>query len=113
MGHRKKIRIALDTAQQIADEDAAFCQRIGLHGVELINKISQAKDGEPVHILTHCNAGWLAFVDHGSTTAPIYAAHDAGIAVHVYVDETRPRNQGRPSNGMGTGPTWRAPHHHR
>ena len=90
----EKIRTALETAQKIADEDAAFCQRIGEHGVELIQKISQAKKGEPVHILTHCNAGWLAFVDHGSATAPIYAAHDAGIAVHVYVDETRPRNQG-------------------
>ena len=93
-GTPEKIRIALETAQQIADEDAAFCQRIGEHGVELIRTISQSKDGEPVNILTHCNAGWLAFVDHGSATAPIYAAHNAGIAVHVYVDETRPRNQG-------------------
>ena len=90
----EKIRIALESAQQIADEDAAFCRRIGEHGVELIRAISQPKDGEPVNILTHCNAGWLAFVDYGSATAPIYAAHDAGIAVHVYVDETRPRNQG-------------------
>ena len=90
----EKIRIALESAQQIADEDAAFCQRIGEHGVELIRAISESKDGEPVNILTHCNAGWLAFVDYGSATAPIYAAHDAGIPVHVYVDETRPRNQG-------------------
>lgn len=90
----EKIRIALESAQQIADEDAAFCRRIGENGVELIRAISQPKDGEPVNILTHCNAGWLAFVDYGSATAPIYAAHDAGIAVHVYVDETRPRNQG-------------------
>ena len=90
----EKIRIALESAQQIADEDANFCQRIGEHGVELIRAISQSKDGESVNVLTHCNAGWLAFVDYGSATAPIYAAHDAGIAVHVYVDETRPRNQG-------------------
>ena len=89
-----KIQVSLNTAQAIADEDAAFCQRIGQHGLDLIRKLSEAKGSEPVNILTHCNAGWLAFVDHGSATAPIYAAHDAGIPVHVYVDETRPRNQG-------------------
>ncbi len=89
-----KIQVSLETAQAIADEDAAFCQRIGQHGLDLIRKLSEAKGSEPVNILTHCNAGWLAFVDHGSATAPIYAAHDAGIPVHVYVDETRPRNQG-------------------
>lgn len=83
------------TAADIADEDAAFCQRIGEHGRLLIEAIAQGKPpGAPVNILTHCNAGWLAFVDFGSATAPIYAAHDAGIPVHVYVDETRPRNQG-------------------
>jgi len=90
----EKIRIALETAHEIADEDALFCRRIGEHGINLIQQISHAKNGKPVNILTHCNAGWLAFVDHGSATAPIYAAHDAGIPVHVYVDETRPRNQG-------------------
>jgi methylthioribose-1-phosphate isomerase len=89
-----KVHVALSTAQAIADEDAAFCRRIGEHGLSLIREISDKKDGEPVNILTHCNAGWLAFVDHGSATAPMYAAHDAGIPVHVYVDETRPRNQG-------------------
>jgi methylthioribose-1-phosphate isomerase len=89
-----KLKAALATAQAIADEDAAFCRRIGEHGLPLIRKISERKKGQPVNILTHCNAGWLAFVDHGSATAPIYAAHDAGIPVHVYVDETRPRNQG-------------------
>jgi len=89
-----KIQTALETAQSIADEDAASCRQIGEHGIELIRAISQKKDGDPVNILTHCNAGWLAFVDHGSATAPIYAAHDAGIPVHVWVDETRPRNQG-------------------
>ena len=89
-----KVQTALDTAKTIADEDANFCQQIGQHGLEIIRQLSEAKPGEPINILTHCNAGWLAFVDHGSATAPIYAAHDSGIPVHVYVDETRPRNQG-------------------
>lgn len=90
----ERIQIARDTAQKIADEDADFCRRIGQHGLAPIAEISQRKQGEPVNILTHCNAGWLAFVDCGSATAPIYAAHDRGIPVHVWVDETRPRNQG-------------------
>ena len=90
----ERIQIARDTAQKIADEDADFCRRIGQHGLAPISEISQRKQGEPVNILTHCNAGWLAFVDCGSATAPIYAAHDRGIPVHVWVDETRPRNQG-------------------
>jgi methylthioribose-1-phosphate isomerase len=89
-----KVQMARDTARAIADEDAEFCRRIGEHGMPLIREISARKNGEPVNILTHCNAGWLAFVDYGSATAPIYAAHDAGIPVHVWVDETRPRNQG-------------------
>lgn len=83
--------IALREAEAIADEDAAACAQIGVHGLEIIRSI--AKKGV-VNVLTHCNAGWLAFVDHGSATAPIYAAHDAGIPIHVWVDETRPRNQG-------------------
>ena len=91
---RAKISIARETAALIADEDAAACRAIGGHGLPLIRRISQRKLGAPVNVLTHCNAGWLAFVDHGSATAPIYAAHDAGIAVHVWVDETRPRSQG-------------------
>lgn len=82
------------TAQEIADEDAEFCRRIGEHGLALIEALSRPKGGAPVNVLTHCNAGWLAFVDYGSATAPIYAAHDRGIPVHVWVDETRPRNQG-------------------
>lgn len=90
----KMIDIARNTAQEITDEDAEFCRRIGEHGVTLIEEIAKKKKGEPVNILTHCNAGWLAFVDYGSATAPIYAAHDKGINVHVWVDETRPRNQG-------------------
>ena len=85
---------ALRTANEIADEDAAHCQEIGTHGLELIRRLSDEKRGEPVNVLTHCNAGWLAFVDYGSATAPIYAAHDLGIPIHVWVDETRPRSQG-------------------
>ena len=86
--------LARTEAQAIADEDVDHCRRIGAHGLELIEGIAQSKPGQTVNILTHCNAGWLAFVDIGSATAPIYAAHDAGIPVHVWVDETRPRNQG-------------------
>lgn len=90
----EKIEIALKTAKDIADEDAEYCKRIGEHGLKIIEEISKKKKGETVNILTHCNAGWLAFVDYGSATAPIYAAHDARIKVHVWVDETRPRSQG-------------------
>ncbi|MGV1100570.1 S-methyl-5-thioribose-1-phosphate isomerase [Thiovibrio sp. JS02] len=85
---------AFRVACEIADEDARFCRRIGEHGRALIEAISKKKQGGPVNILTHCNAGWLAFVDYGSATAPIYAAHNAGIPVHVWVDETRPWLQG-------------------
>lgn len=87
-------RLARQEAQAIADEDAAHCRSIGEHGLGLITELAERKRGAPVNILTHCNAGWLAFVDVGSATAPIYAAHEAGIALHVWVDETRPRNQG-------------------
>lgn len=90
----EKRTVAFATACAIADEDALFCKQIGIHGRAIIEAISRKKQGAPVNILTHCNAGWLAFVDHGSATAPIYAARDAGIAVHVWVDETRPWNQG-------------------
>jgi methylthioribose-1-phosphate isomerase len=89
-----KISIAFKTANEIADEDAEFCRRLGQHGLKIIEEISKKRNGKPVNILTHCNAGWLAFVDYGSATAPIYAAFDKGIKVHVWVDETRPRNQG-------------------
>lgn len=88
------INMAFETANRIADEDAEMCRQIGEHGLGIINQVSKEKNGEVVNILTHCNAGWLAFVDYGSATAPIYLAHDAGIKVHVWVDETRPRNQG-------------------
>lgn len=93
-GGADKKRKTYEIACEIADEDAAFCKQIGEHGLELIKALSRKKNGQPVNILTHCNAGWLAFVDYGSATAPIYAARDAGIAVHVWVDETRPWNQG-------------------
>jgi methylthioribose-1-phosphate isomerase len=88
------VETAQQTAREIADEDAEYCRRLGEHGVGIIAEISRQKGGNVVNILTHCNAGWLAFVDYGSATAPIYAAHDRGIKVHVWVDETRPRNQG-------------------
>ncbi|OJU38274.1 MAG: S-methyl-5-thioribose-1-phosphate isomerase, partial [Rhizobiales bacterium 68-8] len=82
-------------AAGIADEDVEINRAIGTHGLEIIRKIAAGKKpGEPVNILTHCNAGWLATVDYGTATAPIYLAVEAGIPVHVYVDETRPRNQG-------------------
>jgi len=90
----EKIRVMYKTASLIADEDAEFCRRIGEHGLKLIDVISSKKRGGVVNILTHCNAGWLAFVDYGTATAPIYAAHEKGIKVHVWVDETRPWNQG-------------------
>jgi methylthioribose-1-phosphate isomerase len=82
-------------AAEIAKEDVELNRSIGRHGLEVIRKIaSTKKPGEPVNILTHCNAGWLATVDYGTATAPIYLATEEGIPVHVYVDETRPRNQG-------------------
>lgn len=91
---KEKLAIVFQTACDIADEDAAFCKALGLHGLEIIKEISKKKNGEAVNILTHCNAGWLAFVDYGSATAPMYAARDAGIDIHIWVDETRPWNQG-------------------
>jgi len=88
------IEILYQTACEIADEDAEYCRRLGEHGLAIIRELSRQKHDEPVNILTHCNAGWLAFVDYGSATAPIYAAHREGIKVHVWVDETRPWLQG-------------------
>lgn len=80
-------------AAALCDEDVAINHAIGAHALPLIEAVAAQKNG-PVNILTHCNAGWLATVDRGTATSPIYMAHDAGIAVHVWVDETRPRNQG-------------------
>ena len=81
-------------AAEICDEDVGINEGIGGHGIDLIRAASKMKGGETVNVLTHCNAGWLATVDWGTATAPIYRAHDAGIPIHVWVDETRPRNQG-------------------
>jgi methylthioribose-1-phosphate isomerase len=94
-GSASEARLCLQAeAREICSEDVAACAAIGRHGLQLIRAISARKGGKPVNVLTHCNAGWLACVDHGTATAPVYAAHDAGIVVHVWVDETRPRNQG-------------------
>jgi methylthioribose-1-phosphate isomerase len=85
---------ALDAAIEICEMEKENCRQIGKHGLKLIESLSKKKRGAPVNILTHCNAGWLACIDYGTVTAPIYQAHEKGIPVHVWVDETRPRNQG-------------------
>ena len=90
----ERARLALETAGEMAEESVRHCRQIGLHGLELIREIGRKKGTGPVNILTHCNAGWLACIDYGTATAPIYLAQEAGIPVHVWVDETRPRNQG-------------------
>ena len=89
-----RVAAAYQEAARIADEDVAQNQAIGGHGLELIAAAARAAPGRAVNVLTHCNAGWLATVDWGTATAPLYAAQAAGIALHVWVDETRPRNQG-------------------
>src|SRR5213596_908091 len=91
---QEKSLLALRTARLIAEEDEEHCRMIGQHGLGLIQQIARNKSGKPVNVLTHCNAGWLAFVDYGSATAPIYAAYDSGVPLHIWVAETRPRNQG-------------------
>ena len=86
---------ALELAHLVAEEDVGINKRIGEHGLEIVKKIASNKPaGEPVRMLTHCNAGWPATVDWGTATSPMYHAHEAGIPIHVWVDETRPRNQG-------------------
>ena len=87
------LKIALDEAKFITEEDEKFCKNIGLNGLKIIEDIANKKK-DKVNILTHCNAGWLATIDWGTATSPIYHAHQKGIKVHVWVDETRPRNQG-------------------
>ena len=89
-----RVAVAYAEAARIADEDVAQNEAIGRHGLALIEDIAARKPGQTVNFLTHCNAGWLATVDWGTALAPIYTAHDAGIPIHVWVDETRPRNQG-------------------
>jgi methylthioribose-1-phosphate isomerase len=90
----RRVASAYAEAGRIADEDVAACAAIGRHGARIIEQLSMANGRRPVNVLTHCNAGWLACVDWGTALAPVYAAHEAGMAVHVIVDETRPRNQG-------------------
>jgi methylthioribose-1-phosphate isomerase len=87
------LTIALKEAKEICDEDEKFCENIGLNGLKIIEEIYNKKK-DTVNILTHCNAGWLATINWGTATSPIYHAHKKGIPVHVWVDETRPRNQG-------------------
>ncbi|MDO8839965.1 MAG: S-methyl-5-thioribose-1-phosphate isomerase [Parvibaculum sp.] len=94
LGANARAAAAYARAAQLCDDDVEICRRIGENGLRLIRGIAEAKPGQTVNILTHCNAGWLACVDWGTALAPIYMAHDAGIPVHVWVDETRPRNQG-------------------
>jgi methylthioribose-1-phosphate isomerase len=92
---RARAAAAYSEAARIADEDVEINRAIGAHGLKILRRLAaDKKPGEPVNILTHCNAGWLATVDYGTATAPIYLAMDEGLNVHVYVDETRPRNQG-------------------
>jgi len=91
----RRVQAAYRRAAEICDEDVAINSAIGDHGLPLIREAWKRKGGDgPVNVLTHCNAGWLATVDWGTALAPIYKAHDAGIPVHVWADETRPRNQG-------------------
>ena len=94
LGANARAAAAYQRAAEICEEDVALCRAIGSHGLPLIEAVAERKGGGPVNLLTHCNAGWLATVDWGTATAPIYLAHDKGIDVKVWVDETRPRNQG-------------------
>lgn len=89
-----RVEAAYARAAALCDEDVETCRLIGVHGRKLIEDIAARKNGARVNVLTHCNAGWLACVDWGTATSPIYQAHDAGVPLHVWVDETRPRNQG-------------------
>ena len=87
------LNLAINEAKEICEEDVKFCENIGLNGLNIIEEIYNKKK-DTVNILTHCNAGWLATINWGTATSPIYHAHKKGIKVHVWVDETRPRNQG-------------------
>jgi methylthioribose-1-phosphate isomerase len=91
----KRLEAAYKRAAELCDEDVAVCEAIGLHGLQIFRDILMAKPtGSKLNVLTHCNAGWLACVDWGTALAPIFIAHDAGLPIHVWVDESRPRNQG-------------------
>ena len=110
----ERVAAAYKRAAEICDEDVETCRLIGEHGRKLIEDIAARKGtGEKVKVLTHCNAGWLASVDWGTATSPIYQAHDAGVPLHVWVDETRPRNQGAALTAFELGSARRAAHHHR
>jgi len=93
-GFQNKIEAALNEAGKIAEDEVDNCRSIGLHGLKIIEEISRRRAGKTVNILTHCNAGWLACIEYGTATAPIYAAFEKGLDIHVWVDETRPLNQG-------------------
>tara|TARA_B110000211_G_scaffold230498_1_gene290149 strand:- start:840 stop:1910 length:1071 start_codon:yes stop_codon:yes gene_type:complete len=93
VNNNKILKIALEEAKNIVEEDVEFCKKIGMNGLKIIEDIANKKK-DTVNILTHCNAGWLATIDWGTATSPIYQAHKKGIKIHVWVDETRPRNQG-------------------
>jgi methylthioribose-1-phosphate isomerase len=90
----EKLQISFDTAVRFMEEETRASKNIGTFGKDILEQIAKKKNGSPVNILTHCNAGWLATVDYGTATAPVYMAHDQGVPLHVWVDETRPRNQG-------------------
>ena len=89
-----RVAAAYTRARQIADDDVAANAALGSHGAKILHDLATKKDGERLNVLTHCNAGWLAAVDWGTALAPIYVAHESGASIHVWVDETRPRNQG-------------------
>ncbi len=93
-GTDAQLSVARRGAEDLAESEAENCRMIGMHGLPLIQKLSAQKGGQPVHILTHCNAGWLACVGYGTATAPMYAAHEQDVPIHIWVDETRPLNQG-------------------
>jgi len=93
VNNNELLKVALDEAKAICEEDVKFCENIGLNGLKIIEEIYKKKK-DKVNILTHCNAGWLATINWGTATSPIYHAHKKGIPIHVWVDETRPRNQG-------------------
>ncbi|MCP4023941.1 MAG: S-methyl-5-thioribose-1-phosphate isomerase [Desulfobacteraceae bacterium] len=92
--YAKRVEAALNEALEVVEEEAQNCRKIGEYGLSIVREISEKKNGKPVNILTHCNAGWLACIEYGTATAPIYTAFDNSIDVHVWVDETRPLNQG-------------------
>ncbi len=92
--HAERSARARETALAIVREEEEACRSIGEHGLEIMQRLARAKPGQVINILTHCNAGWLGCIDHGTATALIYAAFDAGLPIHVWVDETRPWNQG-------------------